>query len=141
MIYQRRSFTDGVGWVSAELDPVARTVTELDESGSVTDTRPFTADENAAADAMQATLKRASAELDLVAGMRREVQFMREAVGPGDAVPGTDSLNAIINTANATINAAPAVHIKALARAVRALTRATIRLGRLAARDFDTPAD
>ena len=140
-MYRQRSFTNGIGWVSAEFDPAARTVTELDRSGAVVGVRPFTAEENAAADATRAELDRAAAELNLTMSIRGELQAMREAVGPGDAAPGTDSLNAIINTANATINAAPAVHIKALARAVRALTRATIRLGRLAARDFDHPAE
>lgn len=52
MSYQHRVYRgDGTYWVSESRDDTTRTVTTYDESGAVTSTRPYTADENAAAEA------------------------------------------------------------------------------------------
>lgn len=62
MSYQHRVYRpDGAFWVSLYLDDVARTVTTYDETGTVTGTRPYTADENAAADAAIAAQAEAAA--------------------------------------------------------------------------------
>ena len=52
MSYQHREYRpDGSWWVSRFEDDQTRTVTTYDETGAVTSTRPYTSDENAAADA------------------------------------------------------------------------------------------
>ena len=69
MSYQHRIYRpDGSFWVHEFRDDTTRTVTTYDETGAVTSTRPYTADENAAADAAaqaqaDAEAARARAEL------------------------------------------------------------------------------
>lgn len=102
------------GTLREEWDDDARMYTEYDEQGAVESTRPYTAEENARADAEAAeTLE----------------QDNKRTIEEALAVDLT-AMQTIIDTANATINAGPAAYIKDIARAIR-------RLDRMALGQFD----
>ena len=103
-------------------DDASRTVTTYDETGNVTSTRPYTADENAAADqaAAEATLSANEAAL------RNGLQAAIDA-----ALTRQAAYQAIIDTPNATIKTNPAPYIVDLARQGKRSERALIRLARL----------
>lgn len=82
-----------------------------DEGGSPTLTRPYTAEENAIADA--------EAQAGQIESNRRAIE-----AALADALA---ELQTIVDATNATINAGPAPYIKILARAARRLIRLVIR--------------
>lgn len=108
-----------------------RTVTTYDESGAVTSTRPYTADENATADAAAAQeVVRTNAEI-----LRNGLQSVIDASIARQAVYQT-----VLNTDNATIKSNPAPYIKDVARQGKRSERAIIRLARLVG-NLTTTAD
>lgn len=88
-----------------------RTYTSYNAAGVQTSTRPYTAAENAAADAEIAA---ASAETN-----RRSIETALETA--------LAELQTTIDATNASINSNAAVHIKILARAARRIIRLLIR--------------
>ena len=87
MSYQHREYRpDGSWWVSRFEDDQARTVTTYDETGAVTSTRPYTADENAAADA---TVADAVTLTDVLARLARIEAHLWPPVDPDAEVPAT----------------------------------------------------
>ena len=126
------SVTGEHGKTRATWDDTARTVTTYDETGALTSTRPYTAQENADADERAASEARAAVAVALVAdagadeakieqaianllillGDDTQAGSIRSIVGPSGATAGTTSLRALRAQSNtAVINAAS---IKAL---------------------------
>lgn len=123
-------FTDGV--LRERRDDAARTVTTYGPTGQVTETRPYTAPENADADERAAAVTRAAVAVALTAdagadeakiaqaianllvllGDDTRAGSIRSIVGPSGATAGTTSLRALRQQSNtAVVNAAS---IKAL---------------------------
>jgi hypothetical protein len=102
-------------------DPATRTVTTYDETGAVVDQRPYTAEENAAADldaAQAAEAAEHQATADRVALIIDELQAEK------------DRVQVTIDTPNATINASPANYVKDNARAAKRIADAAIDLAK-----------
>ena len=120
------------GSLAERWDDAARTVTTYGATGQVTGTRPYTAPENAAADAHEAVatrgnvatalaadvgadeakIKQAIADLLTLLGDDTQAGSIRAIVGPSGATAGTTSLRALRQQTNtAVVNAAS---IKAL---------------------------
>ena len=119
------------GLVRERWDDATRTVTTYDESGAVTSTHPYTADENATADAAAAQeVVRTNAEI-----LRNGLQSVIDASIARQAVYQT-----VLNTDNATIKSNPAPYIKDVARQGKRSERAIIRLARLVG-NLTTAAD
>ena len=133
MSYSHREYRpDGTYWVSMLRDDTTRAVTTYDETGALTSTRPYTAAENATADAAaaasaaqqvaaalttdaaadEAKIAQAIANLLILLGDDTQAGSIRSIVGPSGATAGTTSLRALRTQSNtAVINAAS---IKAL---------------------------
>ena len=124
------TFTNGV--LRERRDDTARTVTTYDTAGQVAETRPYTTDENTAADvraagetraavaaalaadaaADEAKIEQAIASLLILLGDNTQAGSIRSIVGPSGATAGTTSLRALRQQSNtAVVNAAS---IKAL---------------------------
>lgn len=93
--------------VHEEFDETARVVRTVTADGVLVSTRPFSADENATADAQVAAAADAAA-----------VASIQEAL-----VSSMTDLQTILDTAPATLNAGPAAAIKTLARTQRRAIR------------------
>lgn len=98
---------DTAGVLRQWWDDGTRTYHEYDAAGVETLTRPYTAEENAAADA---------------AALEVQQDANRRTIEDKLDVAMTD-VQTLLDTANATINAAPAPYIKTLARVARLLIR------------------
>ena len=105
-------------------DHAARTVTTYDESGAVTSTRPYTADENAAADA-------ALAEAAALAQRNADRLTVRAIIT--DLQAEKARAQAVIDTPNATIKSNPAPYVNDVARAAKRIADAAIDLARYVA--------
>ena len=124
------TFTNGV--LRERRDDTARTVTTYGPTGQVTETRPYTAPENADADERAAAVTRAAvaatlaadatadeakiaqaiADLRVLLGDDTQAGSIRAIIGPSTATAGTTSLRALRQQSNtAVVNAAS---IKAL---------------------------
>jgi hypothetical protein len=102
----------------------------FDTAGAETSRRPFTVDENAAADAFLATSAQVANAASLTDGLRATIDAL---------IASRATLKAsILDPTNATINAGPAPYIKAVAKAVRDDEQTLIRLCRLLGRQLDT---
>jgi hypothetical protein len=100
------------GAVARFWDDATRTYKTYSTSGAQTSTRPYTAEENARADA--------EAALDAADSNQRTIEVALDA--------SLVDLNTIAeSTANATINQNPASYIKAIARILRRVIRLLIR--------------
>ena len=77
---------DTTGRVTSDHDDITRTVTTYDETGAVTSTRPYTADENAAADA---TVADAVTLADVLARLERIEAKLWPPADPDAEVPAT----------------------------------------------------
>lgn len=93
-----------------EWNDVTRLYTTWDENGLQTSQRPYTAEENATADA--------SAQVALEEDNKSTIETNLEA--------DLAAMQAIIDDTNANINTNPAQRIKSIARAVRRLTKMTL---------------
>ena len=67
----------------------------------------------------------------LTAALKDSIQQLRDAIGPSDAVAGTETLNAIAADTNANIRADPSRYVKTLARTLRRTNRALIALAKI----------
>ena len=149
-------------------DDTARAVTTYGPTGQVTNTRPYTAQENAdadvraagetraavaatlAADADEAKIAQAIADLLTLLGDDTQAGSIRAIIGPSTATAGTTSLRALRQQSNTAV--ITAASIKALtgltidlaqrviadARATRKVARQTLRLARLATGDYSS---
>lgn len=125
MSYQHREYQpDGTYWVSLFRDDQSRTVTTYDESGAVTSTRPYTADENAAADA-------AIAEAAALA--KREADWLVVRAIITDLRAEKTRAQAVIDTPNSTIKSNPAPYVVDVARAAKRIADAALDLARYVA--------
>ena len=114
---------DTTGRVTSDHDDTTRTVTTYDETGAVTSTRPYTAEENAAADAaIQAAVLDANRKA-LLDGLKAVIDA---------AVARQADVQTVLDTTNSTINGSPASYLKTIARATKRQDRTIIRLARLA---------
>ena len=134
------TFTNGV--LRERRDDTARTVTTYGPTGQVTETRPYTAQENADADeraavetraavaaalaadagADKAKIEQAIANLLTLLGDDTQAGSIRSIVGPSGATAGTTSLRALRQQSNtAVVNAA----------SIKALIGLTINLAQL----------
>jgi hypothetical protein len=98
-------YQDGV--LREEWNDATRTYTAWDANGVVTDERPYTTDENAAADARAATDQQAQNKSTIEANLEQDYLNMQD----------------IEAQSNADLRADPSQEIKDIARAVRRLTR------------------
>ena len=105
-------------------DHAARTVTTYDESGAVTGSRPYTADETAAADA-------ALAEAAALAQRNADRLTVRAIIT--DLQAEKARAQAVIDTPNATIKSNPAPYVNDVARAAKRIADAAIDLARYVA--------
>lgn len=106
-------------------DDAARTFTAWDENGTQTEQRPYTAQENAEADA------RVQAETE----QANEATLREQAAADLTALSASiDQLNLVVDKNN---NAIGGGDTKAVAREARAIARATKRLTRLMIRQLD----
>jgi hypothetical protein len=105
------------------------TVTPLNPPGPAT-TRPYTADEIAAATATAAAATAGANE----AAMLEQVRATIDALIASRAT----LKSTVLDPTNATINSSPAAYIKAVAKAVRDDEQTLIRLCRLMARQLDS---
>ena len=115
------------GKITEQGNDTTRTVTTYNTNGTTKATRPYAADENAAAD--QAAADQAAAAAALAANeaaLRNGLQAAIDAAHARQAEYQT-----VLNATNATINGSPASHIKAVARQGKRSERALIRLIRL----------
>ena len=105
-------------------DDATRTVTTYDESGVVASTRPYTAEENAAADAaITAAAVRAQQEADRLT-VRQIITDLRAEKARAQAV---------IDTPNSTIKTNPAPYVVDVARAAKRIADAALDLARYVA--------
>lgn len=102
-------------------DDTTRTVTTYGPDGEVTGTRPYTDDENAAADAADA---QAAADAEHTATHDRVQAIVEDLKAEKARVQVT------IDTPNATINASPAGYVKDNARAAKRIADAAIDLAK-----------
>ena len=109
---------DTNGTIIEEWDDTTRTYTDH-HTGA---TRPYAADENAAADQAAAAAALAANEAALRNGLQAAI---------GAALARQAEYQAVLDATNATINGSPASHIKAVARQGKRSERALIRLIRL----------
>lgn len=105
MSYMHREYRpDGTFWVSEWRDDDTRTVTTYDETGAITSTRLYTADENTAADAAQAEARRATVSTKLTDDTAADLEKLNQAITKqatllgAAAVPG--SIRAIMGNAD-----------------------------------------
>ena len=105
-------------------DDTTRTVTAYDESGAVTATRPYTADENAAADAAVA---------QAAAQAQYEAQRLTVRQIITDLQAEKARAQAVIDTPNSTIKTNPAPYVVDVARAAKRIAGAAIDLARYVA--------
>ena len=109
-----------------EGDDATRTATTYDATGAMTGTRPYTTEENAAADA---AIAEATAQAQYEAGrliVRQIVTDLRAEKARAQAV---------IDTPNATIKSNPAPYVVDVARAAKRIADAALDLARYAAPD------
>ena len=105
-------------------DDTTHTVTAYDESGAVTATRPYTADENAAADAAVA---------QAAAQAQYEAQRLTVRQIITDLQAEKARAQAVIDTPNSTIKTNPAPYVVDVARAAKRIADAAIDLARYVA--------
>lgn len=156
MSYRHRTYrSDGSWWVDWFADDTSRTVTTYDEAGTILDTTPYTAEQNAAADnaqaqtaalAVQATLtadttadldklSQAITDLTTLLGDEATAGSIKAIIGPTGATAGTSSLRAIKAQTNAAIVTAASItgivnRCLDLAQATRDEAKATRRIAR-----------
>ena len=105
------------GELRERADDATRTVTTWDAAGQVTSTRPYSPEENAAADSRAAS-EQAQAQREATrAAVRAIVDDLRAEKARAQAV---------IDATNATINAGPAPYVKDVARAAKRIADAAI---------------
>ena len=121
---RHETYIDGI--LRERRDDTARTVTTYDETGAVASTRPYTAEENAAADAAVAE---AAARAQRVAG-RLTVRAIITDLQAEKA-----RAQAVLDTPNATIKSNPAPYVVDVARAAKRIADAALDLARYAAPD------
>ena len=109
------------GTVKERGDDATRTVTTYDETGSVTSSRPYTADENATAD---------SAIAEAAAQAQREADRLTVRQIITDLQAEKARAQAVIDTPNATIKTNPAPYVVDVARAAKRIADAAIDLAR-----------
>ena len=107
-------------------DSTTRTVTTYDAAGVVTSTRPYTAGENAAADA-------AAAEAAAQAQHAADRLTVRKIIT--DLQAEKARAQAVIDTPNSTIKSNPAPYVVYVARAAKRIADAAIDLARHVAPD------
>ena len=105
-------------------DDASRTVTTYDETGAVTSSRPYTADENATAD---------SAIAEAAAQAQREADRLTVRQIVIDLRAEKARAQAVIDTPNATIKSNPAPYVVDVARAAKRIADAAIDLARYVA--------
>lgn len=156
MSYRHRTYrSDGSWWVDWFADDTSRTVTTYDEAGTILDTTPYTAEQNAAADNAQAQTAAQAAQATLTADTTADLDKLSQAItdlttllgdeatagsikaiiGPTGATAGTTSLRALRAQSNTAVVAAASVkalidHAISLAQATRGDARATRRIAR-----------
>ena len=104
------TYTDGV--LRQRWDDTARTYTEWDAQGVQISTRPYTTEENAAADQRAAAALLVTNEATISTNLQQDLATMQ----------------AIIDQTNADLKADPAQEIKDLARVARRLIRKVERI-------------
>ena len=115
---------DGV--VSERWNDATRTYTRLDPSGSVTETRPFTTEENAEADIRQAAGARELVAVSMRDQARASIDTLLASI---------DSLQAVVDKANNQIGPADT---KTIARESRRIARQLIAVTRLVVGALDS---
>ena len=126
-----------------------RTVTTYDETGAVTSTRPYTAAENAAADAAVADAARLDSieerlvriethlwppdDPDAAAAAQHEADRLTVRAIITDLQAEKARAQAVIDTPNATIKSNPAPYVNDVARAAKRIADAAIDLARYVA--------
>lgn len=122
MSYSHRVYReDGTYWVDEVHDDETRTVTTLDEAGAVVSTRPYTPEENAAADADAA---QAAADAEHAATQERIAAIVDDLQAEKERVQVT------IDADNSAINDSPANYVKDNARAAKRIADAAIDLAK-----------
>ena len=125
MSYQHRIYRpDGTYWVTEVRDDTTRTVTTYDETGAVTSTRPYTDDENAAADAAVA---------EAAAQAQRKADRLAVRAIITDLQAEKARAQVVIDTPNSTIKTNPAPYVVDVARAAKRIADAAIDLARYVA--------
>ena len=105
-----------------EGDDLTRQAQDFDVAGDLVATRPYTADENAAADVAAAAATLAANEAALRDGLAAAIDA---------ALARQAEYQTVLDATNATINGSPASYIKTVARQGKRSERALIRLIRL----------
>lgn len=111
---------------SITYDDTARTVSEYDGEGDVISSRPYTAEENAAADAAQATAQTRANEETLRFDAAAQLAVLLASI---------DTLQAVTDKANNQLGPADT---KTVARETRRVARQLVRLTRLLVGALDT---
>lgn len=136
------------GNVAEVWDDTARTITTYDETGALIGARPYTASENAEADAALADAARAAVGAQLTADTTADLTKLRAAIDSLAVLLG-DSTTAgsirawkapITNNQNVTGSQAKALAdlLLADAQATRRIARQTLRLARAMVGDYST---
>ena len=149
MSYAHRIYRpDGTYWVTGFRDDDTRTVTTYDEAGAITNTRPYTADENAAADAAQAEAAAQAVAGQLTADTTADITKLHTAIddlalllGDKDTAGSIRAWKSPI-TNNQTVTGAQAKALADLliadAQATRRIARQTLRLARSMVGDYSS---
>lgn len=119
-------------------DDVTRIYTVWDAAGVQVAAFPYSAEQNAAADAGASARQIEANAATLLAQVADQLDAIRQLVGSSSDPAGTTSLRAIKATPNQTINSSPAAYVKAVNQATIDLAQAVSRLSRLTARALDT---
>ena len=107
-----------------DANDTTRTVTAYDEQGNITSERPYTAEENAAADAAIA---------EAAAQAQREADRLTVRQIVTDLQTEKARAQSVIDTPNATIKTNPAPYVVDVARAAKRIADAAIDLARYVA--------